>query len=160
MSGIVNGQNVDQVDSNNAWIAKNGDDATVGKLDLNNTDVASGTQIANIQREANAINSFVGKSPNVAKDVKPTWTNVDVGTSTDSLKDRADLLTQKLNATAGHVHSGSAGDAPPIPSANVANVPLIGVYQMGTDKAGVTGSSVDVSSVLPGATPSSTSSCR
>lgn len=151
---VSNGQLANQTTFNNAFISRTQDSSTIGQVDLLNTDPESGATISNVQRELNKLNSFLGSTPETAEDTKPTWTNTDVGTSTDDVKTRADDLTAKFNATLGHVHSGLAGDAPPVDASDLASVKLRGYFMRGTDLIGVTGTSSDVSTPLTGKTES------
>ena len=93
-----NGEDAKASVFNSSYVSREIDSNTTGKLDLENTsDAASGASITNIQREFNSLASFLGKAINLAKDVKPTWTNNQYGTPTDDVKTRADTLTDELN---------------------------------------------------------------
>lgn len=109
---IANGQDADEDTFNNGFVSKTADSTTVGKINLNNADAASGSTVTNVQREINSLDSFTGRAAGSAKDVKPSWTNNDVGTSTDDLKTRVDLLTEQFNATTGHTHGGVGEGGP------------------------------------------------
>lgn len=156
---ISNGQPVDAPNSNAAWISKTTDDTTVGKLNLANTDTASGSTVTNSQREVNSLNSFSGRTPGSAFNAKPAWTSNVVGTPTDDLFQRGDALTQKFRGAAGtsHKHNGLDGQAEKIDAVDVNNVPLKGFFLQGTDLTGVTGGSTNVTTQLSGKTPSSAS---
>lgn len=158
--GVASGSPVSAANTNQAFIDANGDDATIGKLGLQNTDPVSGTSVTNLQEEINSIDSYTGKTINTLKNDLPSWTNNDVGTSTDSLVARADALTQKFNASAGHKHTGAAGDAPPVSSVDLANVVLKGSFVAGVDLSAITGTSVDVSSQFTSSTPSSSQTVK
>jgi hypothetical protein len=60
MSGINDRQRVNALNSNAAWIAKNGDDATVGILSLENNAPASGAHVDNLQKAVNKAFEGVG----------------------------------------------------------------------------------------------------
>jgi len=158
--GVVVGSPVSASNTNQAFIDANNDDSTIGRLDLANTLSESGSTVVNAQRAHNAISSYTGMPLNSAKDVVPAWTNNDVGTSSDTLKARAESLTAKFNSTSGHKHTGAPGDAPQVESTFISNVPLRGSFLQGTDVAGVTGSSSDVSTLLTGKIPSSSSAVK
>jgi hypothetical protein len=160
MGGVAPGSPVSAGNTNPAFIDANGDDTGIGKYTLANTDPISGAQVDNIQREHNANSSYTGMPLNSVKTVVPAWTNNDVGTSSDTLKTRSDLLTQKFNNTAGHKHTGAAGDAPPVDAVDLANVILKGYYIQGVDQASITGTSMDVSTPLTGQTPSSSTTVK
>jgi hypothetical protein len=154
MGGVSPGSPVSAANTNQAFIDANGDDATIGRLDLNNSLTESGSSVVNIQRAHNAVSSYTGMPLNSAKDVLPAWTNNDVGSNSDNLKVRADQLTAKFNLSTGHKHTGAVGDAPPISSVDIANVKLRGYFLAGTNLSGVTGNNTDVTSELTGQTPS------
>jgi hypothetical protein len=154
MCPIVDGSPVNASNTNTQLLDAVSDDTALGKITLANTDTVSGTQVDNAQREHNSIASFVGKGLNTVKNDLPAWTNNDVGLSTDPVKLRADNLTAKFNGSSGHVHSGAAGDAPPIPAINIASVRLRGTFNQGTDLTGVTGSSTVVTTQMTGKTDS------
>lgn len=158
--GVASGSPVSASNTNNAFIDANADDTGLGKYTLANTESVSGSTVNNIQEAHNAISSYSGMPLNSAKDIVPAWTNNDVGASTDPLKTRADLLTQKFNDTSGHKHTGGAGDAPPIDAVDLASVVLKGYYRQGVDQVGVTGTSTDVSADMVGAIPSTSQTIK
>lgn len=104
--GVLDGQDVSAAVTNPAFINKNTDDTTPSKLGLANADVVSGTSVTNTQRELNSISSFTGSVLNSAKDQLPVWTNNNVGSSTDNLKQRAEALTLAF-ASAGNVRANN-----------------------------------------------------
>lgn len=158
--GVAPGSPVSAANTNSKLLDSDSDDTTTGRLDLANTLTESGSTVNNIQRAHNAISSYSGMPLNSAKDVVPAWTNNDVGASTDTLKTRADLLTQKFNNTTGHKHTGAAGDAPAISAVDISSVILKGYYIQGVDQAAITGTSMDVTAVLTGQTPSSSTTVK
>jgi hypothetical protein len=87
MSGINDGQRVNAANSNAAWLAKNGDDTTVGILGLNNSDPASGSAITNTQGAINNAMTFTGQTN--ATDTAPTYssTNYVSGSLEDAIGD-------------------------------------------------------------------------
>lgn len=116
---IVDGQSVNATNSNAAWISKNSDDTATGKLTLNNADVASGTQVTNVQRNVNSLFSFLGAAINGVYNLLPTWATSNRGTSSDSVFVRVEAIDTAFNSSTGHLHSGAAGDAPAIPFSNL-----------------------------------------
>lgn len=118
---LADGQKANQTTFNNAFVSKTATtgNSVTGKIDLQNADVASGGNLSNIQRELNKLNSFLGSSPNTAYDAKPSWANNDIGASTDSTTQRADLLTERFNPSTGHSHDGAAGEGPRIDYQNI-----------------------------------------
>ena len=143
--GVLDGQAVSAGVTNPAFLDATEDDSAIGKLSLANTEPVSGSTVTNIQREHNSAAAFMGKALNAAKDALPSWVSNDVGTSTDTLKARIDAISAEFNAITGHAHSGAAGDGAPIAVSSLANVPLRGYVQQGTDIVGVTGTSSNVS---------------
>jgi len=89
---ISNGQKVDAANSNAAWISRTTDSNTTGKLDLENTDAASGSSVINNQKSLNGQASFSGADPNGAKDQLPVFASNAIGTASDSLKVRQDAV--------------------------------------------------------------------
>lgn len=155
--GVTDGQPVSAAVTNPAFLDANNDDVALGKIDFNNISDpgVSGPGVFNIQREANAVSSFIGKPTGVAIGALPPWTHNEVGAPTDDLFLRGNNLTERFNGTTGHLHDGSDGEGPNIPGANISLVPLQGFFNEGLDLIGVTGSSTDVSTELTGKTPSS-----
>lgn len=158
MGGVVDGQPVSAAITNPAFLDANGDDTANGKISLDNyTDPSvSGPLITNIQRELNAVSSYTGKPTNVAYATTPSWVNNDVGVSTDTLKQRADLLTARMSSTTGHHHDGTAGNGSPIQAADIAATPLMGYWIQAVD-INSSGTSKDVSSDFASEFPSANS---
>lgn len=109
---VYDGQPVNASTTNGAFWKRNANDSATGIYQLLNAITSSGSSVTNIQRELNACSSYTGLPLNSVYNVTPTWTNNDVGISTDTLQHRIDLLTQKFNSLAGHKHTGAAGDGP------------------------------------------------
>lgn len=139
---VTNGQTANASTFNTAFMSRTVDTSTVGKVDLVNPDGASGTSIANTQRELNKLNTFVGSVANTDQNTLPTWTNNDVGASTNSVKARADALTEKFNLTTGHGHTGTAGDGALISAADIVDGPLEGWFNQGADINVIGGSEI------------------
>jgi hypothetical protein len=148
--GVTDGTAVSAAITNPAFLDADQNDTGIGIYTLANTDVASGAQIDNIQREINSIVNFSGSDPGQAYNYVPTYSNNNGFINNEKLKNRADSLSAKFDQTSGHMHSGAAGDAPPVPSVNVSNVVLSGSLVSGTLITGVTGGSTDVSSYMTG----------
>jgi len=96
MAGVINGQAVDQNITNAAFIARNGNSDTLAKLTLNDQDVSlvSGTSVTNIQREVNAVWSFLGGAINQIKTYLPTWGSNRYGSPTNTIKTRIEQIDQ------------------------------------------------------------------
>lgn len=121
LAQVFNGQAVNATITNNAYWKRNVDDTGFGIYTLGNTNASSGTTINNLQAEENACASYTGMPVNSAYNVRPSWSNNDVGSSTDTLRTRADLITAKFNSTAGHKHTGASGDAPQLTDASLSS---------------------------------------
>lgn len=160
MGGVVDGQAVSAAVTNPAFIDANGDDTGIGVYTFANTNPASGSQIDNVQRELNAINSFSGNAINGPYNDVPTYVNNNGFTANQSLLDRVDSISAKFHSSTGHLHSGTAGDAPNIPSTNIENVVLSGSLVSATTLTGITGTSTDVSTQMSGKTNSTGSSVK
>lgn len=100
---VSNGQNANETTFNNAFVSKTSDSTVVSNIDLNDPDLSQGSQVTQLQRELNSLNSFVGKIINAAKDAKPTWNNNDYGSPTDDVKTRADELTFQVASNAADI---------------------------------------------------------
>lgn len=121
---VTNGQLANQTTFNTAFVSRTTNTDTAGKLDLVNTDPASGAVTTNTQREINSLNSFTGRPAATAHDADPIWVSNELGNTTDSLKDRAEATDAEFNNTTGHAHSGAANDGAPIDAANLDNMNL------------------------------------
>lgn len=151
--GVLDGQAVSAAVTNPAFLDANADDTGIGKITLANVDPASGSTVDNLQREHNSAASFMGKTLNTSATDSPAWVNNQVGAVGDSLFDRADELTERFDATTGHIHDGTAGNGPQILAANLDAVPLKGYIQQGIAFNTGTGSSVIVTASMSGKTP-------
>jgi hypothetical protein len=148
VAGISDGQPVNAAASNGAWIAKNGDDATIGKLGLSNSDVISGAFITNTQRAINSLFTTTGATETTPGTVYGGQTNtIDDG---DDHELALSKFAGKFHSTLGHTHTAADGDAPPVSAGDLSNAPLKGTFIQGTDLIGVTGVSTDVSTEMTG----------
>ena len=93
---ISDGQKVNALNSNAAWVSRTSDSNTVGKLDLENTDVASGDSVINAQKEHNSSASYTGKTVGTTKDDVPTYSSDAVGIANEDLTARAGALTAQV----------------------------------------------------------------
>lgn len=100
---VSDGQPVNQTVTNAAFMSRTTDTNTTGKVDLENTDLASGASVLNAQKSLNGQASFTGANANGAENQKPLWSNNDFGTSTDDVKTRADVLTGALGAVSNQL---------------------------------------------------------
>jgi len=152
MSGIVDGKRVAASESNAAWLAKNGDDTTIGKLNLGNTEAESGAPVVNAQREINSLNAFTGRASGSTHNGKPAWAASTIGTTDDTLKDRAEALTAFGEA---HGHTGAAGDGEKIDVLQLYGTQLREQFVKGPSNVIAIGSSIDVSGIMFGVPVSS-----
>lgn len=155
---VTNNQRANETTFNNAFLSRTRDSTTIARVGLLNTLTESGASITNLQRELNAILSFIGSLPNQANDYTNPWTNNQVGASTDSVAERLEAITARFKGTAGHAHTGADGEGSKVSAADLANVPLTGAFAQGVALTGVTGSSTDISTQMAGKTPSHGSS--
>lgn len=150
---VINNQPANSTTFNNAFVSRTTNTDTVGKVDLANTDVASGSTITNVQRELNKLNSFLGSTINTAKDATPSWANNEIGLSTDHVKQRADLITAKFAGATGHTHSGVDGEGPQISASVLADFNQYFVEWQTDVFASAAGLNDDVTTVFTGLTP-------
>lgn len=152
--GITDGQAVSQAVTDPAFIFKNAPDVMPYVLGFTDTTTPSGTSFSNVQGEVNGNAFFQGRTLGSGPSSLPTWTNNDVGASTDNVKLRADNITQKFNGSTGHTHTGSPGDGPKISVGSLSGTQLIGKMIQGVNLTGVTGGTTNVSTQLSISTPS------
>lgn len=117
MGGVVDGQPVSAAITNPAFIEKNADDQMPYQLDFTSVVGANGPSVISIQKNINALFSFMGGILNSVYNVLPVWTNNNTGTNSDTLKARIEALDAKFNAVTGHTHDGTPGNGGPISSA-------------------------------------------
>jgi hypothetical protein len=148
---VSNGQPGNQTTFNNAFMSRTVDTSTTGKVDLQNAQPESGASVINSQREVNSLNAYTGRPSGSAYDATPTWTNNQVGLNTNSLKARAEALTERFDATTGHTHNGT--DSPKISAANLLNINQYFAEFLTFDSLAVTGGSIVVTSLFAAKTP-------
>jgi hypothetical protein len=85
--GVQDGQAVSAAVTDAAFLFKNADDVTAAKLGLNDQDpsLVSGAAITNVQREFNALWSWLGGLINQAKTYLPVWPTSHFGLSSDNV---------------------------------------------------------------------------
>lgn len=133
---VTDGQTANQTTFNTAFVSRTQDTNTVGKIDLANTDTASGSTVTNAQREINSLNAYTGRPAGTAKDATPVWTSNEVGTSVDTLKARLEALTVLFDEVSGHTHAGTGGNGGPlvVASGSVAGIISTGSQTLAGDK--------------------------
>lgn len=150
--GVSNGQLANQTTFNNGFMSRNGTQTdTTSKVDLINADAASGASVVNTQREVNSLNAYTGRPAASAHNATPTWTNNEVGTSSDTLKMRAEALTLEFNTSSGHDHDG-------VNSKLIDITDVQSINQFRADKqtftiASAAGTSDDITASMSGKTP-------
>lgn len=121
MSGVSNGQLANETTFDAAFIARNGDSNTVGKLDLNNALTESGADIANIQRLLNQYASQLGVTTSGDFDALVTWISNIVGLSESDIIAKIEALVERFDHATGHKHTGIDGDGALISAADLAD---------------------------------------
>ena len=135
---VSNGQVANANTFNQAFMDRQADTSTVGKVDLLDPDSGnSGPTISNIQREINSLNAFSGHPLGAAHNATPTWTTNEVGTSVDTVKMRAEALTLKFDEVTGHTHDGSPGNGGPVSPQGLSNT-TPGAVAFGRSPNGIT----------------------
>ncbi len=100
-AGIVDGQAVNAANSNAAWLAKNGNDTTVGIVTLAKSDSGvSGSTVANVQRYLNALASSVGVATNSVYNYTITWASDAIGTANQTVKARIESIVTAVGLKA------------------------------------------------------------
>lgn len=97
---VANGDAANQNEFNSSFMSRQEDTSTVGKIDLQDTDTVSGTQLTNIQREMNGQDSFMTDTPTVngLRNRKPTWTTDNIGSANQGVKERVDSVQQQVES--------------------------------------------------------------
>jgi hypothetical protein len=93
LAGVIDGQPITAAVTNAAFINKNTNDTTPSLLGLGNTVTSSGAAVTNLQAQINALDSYTGALSNSVYNVRPSWANNHVGSSTDTLQTRVDTLS-------------------------------------------------------------------
>jgi hypothetical protein len=150
---VSDGELANAATFNTQLASKEVDNDLDGKQNFNNVESASGPSVTNAQREINSLNSFSGRASGSAFDALPSWTSNDIGSSTDTLKDRAEAASAKFNDTTGHAHDGSAGGGAPVSAANLSNFNNYMAVMQTFSKTSASGTSTDVSTELTGKLP-------
>lgn len=91
---VSNGQLANQTSFNQAFWSKNTATTGVAVYRLANTDSASGDPVDSMQREFNAIHSFIGGALDQAKTYKPSWASDSIGSANDDIKTRVEEIQQ------------------------------------------------------------------
>lgn len=114
--GVLDGTPVDAANTNPAFLDANNDDVALGVIGFNDsgaTATSSGTAVTNIQREQNALWSFIGGLINQVKTYVPTWTSNNFGSAAMTVKAKIEAIDAGFStagtqaARAGRVSLGS-----------------------------------------------------
>lgn len=154
--GVLDGQSVNAAVTDAAFISKNQDDAMPNKLDFTNADVASGTQLTNIQRNTNSLASFLGALVNQVYNYLPSWATNNLGVNTNSVFQRVEAVDAAFNSTTGHKHDGTMGSGGPISASSLSGT--IPVSSGGTGDTTLTAHGVLVGNGTAPVTPLSVGS--
>lgn len=152
-AGVSDGQLANENTFDTAFIARNGDSDTLGKLDLKNVEAVSGPNVLNIQRVMNSFASILGVTTGEDFDALMTFATSVVGANPQTVKARINAITAKFANTGGHDHSGVDGQGPKISTANLANFNPFRAFFTSTNVMGANGTSFDVSSFFTGKQP-------
>ncbi len=114
--GVSDGQAVSAGVTNPAFLIKNADDSTTFNIALASAAGGDGSTVSRLQRFCNAVASYTGVAVGAVFNVNPAWTSSVVGSATDSLFTRLNLITALFNGTigTGHSHDGTDGHGPVI----------------------------------------------
>lgn len=115
---VSNGESANAATFNNAFVSKETDSTTTAELTL--ADSSYSTAVSSVQDELLSIANFSGKTVNSGSADIPSWTDSNIGASTDSLFTKVDSIDLKFDGTAasatsgGHRHDGTDGQGPRI----------------------------------------------
>lgn len=148
--GILDGQAVNAAVTNPAFINKNQDDSMSNKLTFSRA--LSGATVSDIQAAVNKLYNATGAS----EIATGTVYNAPANTITDGDSHQTALteLADKFHPATGHMHTGTAGDAPPLPGSSISDVPFVQFVVAATPITAVTGSSWNVTTEMTGKSPS------
>lgn len=153
---VSNGQLANATTFNTAFMSRLNDSNTIGKQDFQNTDVASGADVINIQREVNSLNFFTGRPSGSAYNAAVSWLSTEVGTVNDNLQQRIEAIDAEFDPATGHTHDGSAGSGGPVSAASLTNLNYYTAEYQYLETTGVTGSTWDVSTDFTSKSPDGT----
>lgn len=135
---ISDGQKVNAVNSNTAWVSRTTDDNKIGKFDLENIDADSGGSITNVQRELNAEGSYTGKGTNTVENSVPTYSSDAIGVANEDLTARSGALTAQVGTNVTNI----AANTSDIADIRTTQGTSDGDQDMGTYTAGANGFAV------------------
>lgn len=156
---VQNSMLANETTFNTRLMSRTVDTSTLGRVDLQNILAESGPSVSNVQRNINALASALGIPTNQVFDYLHPWVYAFIGAADDTVVEKIEALIQRFQAVGGHNHNGIDGNGPAISASTLLDInPFQAVWQ-GDEIAGVTGSSVDVSSLFtlkaPGGSPTS-----
>jgi hypothetical protein len=111
---VSNGQTANATNFNAAFLSRTQASSTTAVLGLLCASIDSGASITDLQKQINAVLSFLGQATGGDADEVPTWASDEVGSANDPVFDRVDAISDKFQLVGGHAHSGAAGDGAPL----------------------------------------------
>lgn len=146
---VANGQNVDALVTNAAFLSRLVDTSTIGKVALNNTDVLSGTSLPNVQQAINETFDAVGVA-GTGDATRKNYSSNKVVSNGDSHKTAIGKLDARFHETSGHVHDGTAGNGPKLDASNLVNVNNFHSAWQSISAVGAVGPAVVISAQMAG----------
>lgn len=113
---VTNGQPVDAPTTNAAYLDKNQDTSTQFNIQLASPVSSDGSTVTRTQRCLNALSSFMGVATSAVYNILPSWATNNRGSSTNNIFQRVEAIDTAFDGTTGHMHSGTAGDGPILPT--------------------------------------------
>lgn len=137
---VNNGEKANQTVFNSSFVSREVDDNKIGKLDLENTDGASGSSITNVQRELNGQANFVGDTTNSSATRTPVWNSDTIGTPNEAIKPRVDAVQTQVETNTTNI-TGNTSDIADIRTTTGTSDgdTDMGTYTAGTNGFNVTG---------------------
>jgi len=143
---VQDGQKVDAAVTNAAFISRTSNSNTIGKVDLENTDNDSLTDVQRVVSEAVDAIGLANKSstdPNAN-----TYSSSTTGVDGNDRKAAIGILDALFNGTTGHSHDGTDGQGPQISASNLGDFNnLFGEFGEYTFDA-ASGTSINVSALF------------
>lgn len=150
---VSNGQLANQTTFNNAFVSRTAaSTSTVSILALNNGTLASGASISNAQQAINETFDAVGMT-GIGDATRKNYSSNNIVANGDSRKVAIGKLDAEFDSATGHTHTGSAGDAPQISAANLADWNDYWTEYQLISLTGASGTSTVVTTEMSGKSP-------
>jgi hypothetical protein len=147
---VVNNAPVEATYTNSKLMSRTTDTSTTGKVSLENTsDVNSGAIVSNSQRAHNETFDAVGMT-GIGDSNRNVYSSNEVITDGDDRKEAIGKLDQMFNLSAGHAHSGAAGDGAVISAEDLDNINKYEAHAQVIAHAGASGTTVDITAEMTG----------